>query len=173
MNVSHRELQLLRHAKSDWNAAFNSDISRPLSARGRRAARAMGEWMKQNDITQDIVFTSPSTRTRQTLEIMAKEISFKNIQVIDELYHADLKTFLEILSQVPRQHDRVMLVGHNPGIQDLLLYLGAEDLKEATGKLFPTTAFARLQLPREWDGLPSGAGHLHTLIRPRELLADE
>ena len=173
MNVSHRELQLLRHAKSDWNAAFNSDISRPLSARGRQAARAMGRWMKQNDITQDIVFTSPSTRTRQTLELIAEEISFKIIQVIDELYHADLDTFLEILGQVPREHNRVMLVGHNPGMQDLLVYLSAADLEEAPGKLFPTTAFARLQLPRDWNGLSSGAGHLHTLIRPRELLADE
>ncbi len=100
---------------------------------------------------------------------MAKEINFKNIQVVDELYHADLEAFLEILSQVPRMHDRVMLVGHNPGMQDLLLYLGAEDLEEATEKLFPTAAFASIKLPRDWEALRSGAGQLQMLVRPRDL----
>lgn len=116
MNGGQRELQLLRHAKSDWNAKYGSDMSRPLSLRGQRAARAMGKWMKENGITQDIVFSSPSTRTRQTLELMAEEFEFPTIRVVDELYLADLDTFLEILAQIPREYGRVMLVGHNPGI---------------------------------------------------------
>ena len=169
MNTGQRRLQLLRHAKSDWSATYGSDLTRPLSARGRRAARAMARWMRDNQVTQDVVYTSPSTRTRQTLELMAKEIRFKAIEIVDELYHADLDTFLEVLSQIPKEHSQVMLVGHNPGIEDLLLYLSDADPETTSGKLFPTAAFAEIRLPAQWDALSAGAGHLHILIRPGEL----
>jgi len=168
-NNRTRDLLLLRHAKSDWQAVYESDLSRPLSARGRRAARAMGRWMQENQIHQDVIYTSPSTRTRQTLELLAAEIVLADIHVVNDLYHADLDTLLSILSNAPARAQRVMLVGHNPGLEDLLLYLTADDLDETEGKLFPTATLAEIELPHDWQALRSGSGRLRTLVRPREL----
>jgi len=129
----------------------------------------MARWMRDNDIRQDIVYTSPSTRTRQTLELMAAEIRFPDIQVVDDLYHADVDTLLSIVSSVPRSSPQVMLVGHNPGLEDLLLYLVSADLDQTDGKLFPTAAFAEIELPSGSNTYAAGSGRLRSLVRPKEL----
>ena len=140
-----RGLQLLRHAKSDWHANSDTDMDRPLSRRGRRAARAMATWMADADIHPDIIYTSPAKRARQTLDVLGEQLELARIEVYDGLYHADLSELLSILGQIPREFAQVMLLGHNPGLETLLTYLVADDLdQDKTGKVFPTAAFAHI-----------------------------
>lgn len=169
---SVRGLQLLRHAKSDWSADDGADLDRPLSERGRRAAHAMGKWLSGNDIIPDIIYTSPARRARQTLALIGEQVAQPRIEVSEALYHADLTGLLRFLGQVPVEFAQVMLVGHNPGLEELLIYLVAGQAEhDARGKLFPTGAFAHIALPDDWRRLAQNAGRLLTLIRPRELPA--
>jgi len=170
-----RHLLLLRHGKSDWDAGAASDFERPLSKRGKKDARRMGRWMREEDLAPDCIIASPAQRARETALRVCVELAIpeQTIRFEPRLYEADVPALLEVLAESPARCKDVMLVGHNPGLADLLAWLWGENLVlPEDGKLLPTATLARLRMPREWTRLDRGCGRTIVLTRPRSLPAE-
>lgn len=166
-----RELFILRHAKSDWSDAAQSDFDRPLNRRGEKDARTMGEWMREHYLYPAIILASPALRARQTVVGIGRalEIPDEKIRFDERLYLAPLQTLLKILAGVPIEYNSVMLVGHNPGLDELVSYISADNVPLSdSGKLMTTAALAHFKLPAAWDELRESA-QLVNMIRPREI----
>lgn len=161
-----RELVILRHAKSDWKDEDQADIDRPLSEKGRKSAIKVGRWMFQNKLIPDLILTSPAKRAQQTLKRICNECGSQTL-IMDELYNADLETLKEILATAP-QVERLMLIGHNPGLERLFTFLQKDNEKQQT-HLFPTASLAHFVLPNDWRDLQSGDGRLISFIRPKDI----
>jgi len=167
-----RELLILRHAKSDWNAGARSDFERPLAKRGKKDAPRVGEWLFREGLVPDLVISSPAERARQTAEKVCKSMDYKKtkIQWNKELYEAEGRDLLPVLARCSPDARTVLLVGHNPGLEDLVLFLvGDEVERPADGKLLSTAAIARLEMPDDWCALGPGCAHLVAITRPRNL----
>ena len=174
-----RRIMLLRHAKSSWDHADLEDKDRPLASRGRAAAPMMGRFISQQNLQPDLVLCSSASRARQTWELVAAEwdqtdrLGMPPVEMHSSLY---LATPGELLSAVRRIDDgieAVMIVGHNPGMEQFASNLLAQgepkDLKKMAKK-FPTAALAVIQLAIEhWSSLVFGIGRLETFVRPRDL----
>jgi phosphohistidine phosphatase len=159
-----RELILLRHAKSDWKDSSLDDIDRPLSARGKKNANKMAEWINQNDLFPDLILASPALRAQQTLRRICNECE-TSIITVNELYLADTTVLLKVLAEAPSA-ERIMLIGHNPGLEELLNLL---TITKSGAQLFPTCALAHLVLPYDWTQIESGSAKLQRFITPKQL----
>ncbi len=166
-----RTLILLRHGKSDWSTD-DDDFNRPLKKRGKNASRQIGEWLKSHNRIPDFVITSPAKRAMQTAGIAceAMGINAEDIYRRKHIYLATPEELLYVLEDCPEQARCVMLVGHNPGLEELLYYLvnGTMTIPN-DGKIMPTAALAILEMPDTWLQLQSGSARLEFLIRPRDL----
>ena len=166
-----KRLYLLRHAKSSWDDQTLADHDRPLAPRGRRAAKVMAKHLGRKGISPELVLCSPSTRTRQTLKRLAPGLG-KNadVQIEPELYAAPAADLLEVLHEVPDEVESVMLIGHNPGIQDLALSLASAgpEIPRLRSK-FPTSALATLELNGTWRELAPGSAELVSFVKPKQL----
>lgn len=139
------ELLLLRHAKSDWNSQARSDALRPLNPRGRRAAPHMGAFIASNNWLPDRVLCSPALRTRQTLDGLAQELPCPLPTTWEEsIYAASLQALLQTLGAHWNPGERILLVGHNPGLEELLCHALPEPQWPPGPKRMPTCALARL-----------------------------
>ncbi len=166
-----KRLYLLRHAKSSWDDPTLADRDRPLAPRGRRAAKVMAKHLGRKGISPELVLCSPSTRTRQTLKRLTPGLGKKaDVQIEPELYAAPARDLLEVLRKVPDEVESVMLIGHNPGIQDLALSLASagSEIPRLRSK-FPTAALATLELDGTWRELAPGSAELVSMVRPKEL----
>jgi len=161
-----KTLTLLRHAKSGWDAPVARDFDRPLNARGRKAARAMGREMRRLGLGFDLVLASPAVRVTETLTELAQG------------YGAAVETGLapvDLLLAMVRAADdgdaRLLLVGHNPGMEQLALLLsGAGPLRDEVAAKYPTAALAEIAFDIDhWRDAGPGKGRLERFIRPREL----
>jgi phosphohistidine phosphatase len=167
-----RELLILRHAKSAWDTDAPSDYERPLSKRGRKAAPRVGRYLNQQGLIPDFVISSPATRARQTVIAVCEEMDIDSDRITwdERVYGAWTSTLFEVLRQSPEQARRVMIAGHNPGLEMLLLELCDEQLRIANdGKLMPTAAVAQLEINSSWSDLNRGSGRLLSLTRARSL----
>ena len=167
----HRELYILRHAKSNWDSDAKSDFDRPLAKRGKKDAPAMGMWLaKQNTILHFIV-SSPAERAKQTIYAVVKELGIdkKEIHFDEKIYMASAEALLQVLGEIPRKARKVMLVGHNPGLDGLLQYLVKHPPLTESGKLITTACLARISLPEDWTQLQRHCGRLIEFIRPRDI----
>ena len=166
-----RTLILLRHGKSDWSTD-DEDFNRPLKKRGKKAASIVGQWLKRHKLVPDYVIASPARRALQTAEVACEALGVKKKKIDREkhIYLATAEDLLYVLEDCPAQAKRVMLVGHNPGLENLLHFLlnGRLSIPE-DGKIMPTAAIAVLQMPDSWQKLDRGAATLEFLIRPREI----
>ena len=166
-----RTLVLLRHGKSDWSTG-EDDFDRPLKKRGRNASIQVGKWLKTHDQVPDFIIASSAKRAMQTAELAADAMGIrkKNIFSRKHIYLAKPEDLLYVLEDCPEQAQRVMLVGHNPGLEELLYYLvnGRLTIPE-DGKIMPTATLAILQMPDNWSKLESGSAELEFLVRPREM----
>jgi phosphohistidine phosphatase len=166
-----KRLYLLRHAKSSWDDPTLADHDRPLAPRGRRAANVMAKHLQRNEIAPKLVLCSESRRTRQTLKRIAPSLGGSpEVQIKSELYAASSADLLEVLRELPDAVGSVMVIGHNPGIQDLALSLsrGGPDIARVRRK-FPTGALATLELEGSWRGLARGTAELTSFVKPKEL----
>jgi phosphohistidine phosphatase len=164
------ELLLLRHAKSDWSVEMD-DFSRPLKKRGRRAAKQIGRWLYNQNLIPDVILCSPAMRTLSTAQRVCRQLDIDESAIIFDprIYEADALTLLEILKTSDHKQ-RVLLVGHNPGLEDLLLKLILDPVPlSANGKCMPTAALAHLSFEENWAELTDGCAKLVTLIRPDSL----
>ena len=152
-----RQLLLLRHAKSDWASGGTSDFARPLSARGRKDAKAMGRWLGAQGWRPDRILASPALRARDTVERVCRAADIPESTIVWEaaIYDASLAALLRLLTSDAANQPRVMVVGHNPGLEQLLLHLAGETVaRPPDGKILPTATLACLAMPEEWRDLP-------------------
>jgi phosphohistidine phosphatase len=166
-----KRLYLLRHAKSSWDDPTLADRDRPLAPRGRRAAKVMAKHLGRKGIAPDLVLCSPSTRTRETLKRLAPGVG-KNadVRIEPKLYASSAADLLEVLHEVPDKVESVMLIAHNPGVQDLALTLASAgpEIPRLSSK-FPTAALATLELKGTWRELAPGNAELVSLVKPKDL----
>jgi phosphohistidine phosphatase len=159
--VSAKKLFLLRHAKSSWKHAGLDDHDRPLAKRGRRAAKLMRKHLRRGGIEPDLVLCSSSRRTRETLERVRPS---GHVQIEGGLYAASSAALLDPLRRLPEEAQSVMVIGHNPGMEDLASELTGRSLEK-----FPTGALATLTFTGEWADLGPGAAELEDLVSPKQL----
>jgi phosphohistidine phosphatase len=166
-----KRLYLLRHAKSSWDDPTLSDHDRPLAPRGRQAARVMAKHLRRKGISPQLVLCSPSRRTRQTLKRIAPALAESaDVQIRSELYAASAADLLEVLRELPDEVESVMLIGHNPGLEDLAVSLGGDGREIArVREKFPTAALATLEFSAGWRELAPGSAELVDFVKPKEL----
>ena len=132
----------------------------------------MGQWLQNHKITPGIILTSPAERAKQTALAVVDTLQLNpdQIQFNKDLYLADRTTLLRILQTVPDTTDSVLLVAHNPGLDDLVEWLAPEPPPlSVSGKLMTTAAIAVFEIPGAWSKLQRGTAALRQLLRPREL----
>jgi phosphohistidine phosphatase len=167
-----RRVYLLRHAKSSWKDGSLADRERPLAGRGRKAARAMAGHLEDEGIRPDLVLCSPARRTRETLERIEDALGDGiEARFEDALYGATEATLLRCLNALPDEVDSVMLIGHNPGLEDLAMALASQGAElDRLREKFPTAALATIDLPADrWSAVERGRGELVAFVRPRDL----
>ena len=168
-----KTLTLLRHAKSGWDDPSLRDVDRALNAKGRRAATTVGHHLRDQGLAFDRVVASPATRVMETLDAVAAGLGRKLSPEWDKrLYLASADQLVEVVGELPAEVDRVLLVGHNPGLQELVLALvldAAEPLRDAVEQKYPTASLAELTLAGGWSDVGSGTATLTRFVRPRDL----
>lgn len=160
-----KRLFVLRHAKSSWDDPTLADHERPLAPRGRKAAKRMGEHLRGKQPRDSQVLVSSAKRARETLELAGLR---GQVQVEPELYGAAPDQLLDRLQRVPEEVDAVVLIGHNPALQELTAGLAGRPAEFAEKK-FPTAGLATLTFAGPWRGLRWGSAELAAFITPREL----
>jgi len=162
-----RRLYVLRHAKSSWDDPDERDHDRPLAPRGRRAVRLLARYVQENQIQPELILCSTARRAVETLE----GVDPPGERTIDPLlYGAGYEQLLERLRQQPAELGSVMVVGHNPALQVLVLRLarsgeGLEDIR----RKYPTGALATLEFVVPWSELEAGTAALTGYVRPKML----
>ena len=167
-----RRVYLLRHAKSSWKDRSLADRDRPLSRRGMRAATAVAGFLEAEGIRPDLVLCSPARRTRETLERVEAAFGVRvETRLEERLYGASEAELLARLGALPEGVDSVMVIGHNPGLEQLALALAFEGAGLARMReKYPTAALATIDLPADnWSAIERGSGELVTYVRPRDL----
>ncbi len=162
------ELLVMRHAKSDWEAGA-PDFDRPLSKRGHKNAVEMASWLSDSDREPDAILTSAANRAQTTAGYVAEHFGLDDGKVTqdDDLYLADANTWLDVL--MTQTADRLLICGHNPGLDVLVDYLGEEaPALTIDGKLMTTAAIAVFTV-EYWASISPTTCQLVELMRPREL----
>lgn len=160
-----KTLYLLRHAKSSWKDDSLRDFDRPLKERGREAAEVVGQRLAEEKLKHPLVLCSPAVRTRETAKIVLKSAGLKVDERFDErIYEASLRDLLQVISEIPEDAKVAILIGHNPGCEELLSYLTGES------RHVPTAALAKIKF-EEWD-VRAGQGSLEWFVTPKELADD-
>jgi phosphohistidine phosphatase len=160
--MDERTLILLRHAKSDWSGN-EADLARPLAKRGRRQAPDAGRWLATNIDGIDLAVVSPANRARSTWDLVAAELAaVPSTRIDDRVYAASEGELLVVLRELPDDLGTVVLVGHNPGIEDLASRLTGEWV------WMPTSALAVITLPGSWSSAGQAPAVLRASGRPPE-----
>lgn len=162
-----KTLLLLRHAKSSWNNPGLSDFERPLNGRGLADAPRMGALLRQEELLPDLIITSAAKRALATARSVGDACGYEGqIEATRTLYMADVQDFLTVITAVPDTAKVVLMVGHNPGVEELL--------EKLTGhwERMPTAALAQILLPIvSWQNAAEGIeGELIAIWYPKELL---
>jgi phosphohistidine phosphatase len=169
------ELMLLRHAKSSWDDAILDDAARPLAPRGEVAATAMGAMMAAEGLVPDRVLCSPALRARQTWERVSACLPRPvEAEIFDGLYDfGDGSALAEVVRRSGGEARRLMLVGHNPAMENLanrLAAAGDKKLRALMAEKYPTAALAVLSFDLEsWRDFGAQGGTLARFVRPRDL----
>jgi phosphohistidine phosphatase len=164
-----RRLMLLRHAKSDWPDVPDRD--RPLAKRGRRDAPVVARWLREHRYLPDVVVCSAARRTRQTWDLVAAELGGSpSVTFEPRAYAASALTLLYLVRELPAASRAALLIGHNPGIEDLATSLTEPpDGDDAPGLSFPTAAVAVVEFGGAWADLAPGHARLLAFTTPAGL----
>ena len=170
---AQNHLLLLRHGKATSYAEAPTDFERPLRASGINAIRIMGQWIRDAGLVPDAILSSTAVRAEATARLAAEAMGLDQSKVEWEprIYEATLQALLYVLAERGGTHSRVMLVGHNPGMEWLTDFL-AGGFQDPSEKRFPTAGLGVLELEHSWDDLKVGCARSVRIIRPRELMPD-
>ena len=169
-----KTLTLLRHAKSTWDDPVARDFDRPLNRRGKKAARTVGQEMRAQGLAFDRIVASPATRVVETLAEVAEGYGRPLTAEYDQrVYLASADALLELVRDTDGAVERLLLVGHNPGLEGLALLVTRERDDPLRGEIavkYPTGTLAEISLPVErWRDVAPGGGRIARFIRPRDL----
>jgi len=166
-----RDLLLVRHVKSAWDDPSLADHDRPLAPRGTKALGRLADYLAGAEYRPDVVLCSSSRRTRDTLEGIRVVLPDRaRVELSGDLYLADANTLLARLHRLDNSDRCAMVVGHNPGLEDLVaLLVGSGDagLRAQLAIKFPTGALAALSFEGAWADLDAGAARIGDLFVPR------
>ena len=160
-----KTLYLLRHAKSSWKDETLADIERPLNGRGRRTSETIGGVLKKEKVSPDLVLSSSAVRARQTTELVMAAANLSTELRFDErIYEATAQKLLAVVKQIEKGRKNVLLVGHNPGLEEFL------ELLTGSVETMPTGTLSKVNLrASSWESVSSKAGTLEWIVRPKEL----
>lgn len=161
-----KTLLIFRHAKSSWKDLDLADHDRPLNRRGKRDAPRMGRLLQDEGLIPDLILSSTAKRARKTVAgLLEGSGTSPEVQFTRDFYHAYPETFIAILSELDDKYEQVMVVGHNPGLEELLEVLTGDYER------MPTAALAQVLLPiQRWVDLEEEPeGDLASVWRPKEL----
>jgi phosphohistidine phosphatase len=170
-----KRLTLLRHAKSGWDDPVARDFDRPLNAKGKRAARTVGEYLRDHDLHYDRIAASPAIRVVETLEEVAAGLGETIAPAWDKrIYLASGVTLLDVVHDTPDDAATLLMVGHNPGLEDLILMLvpdrAGDEARDQVEEKYPTASIAEIEFDVDhWQDVKTGGGRLVRFVRPRDL----
>jgi phosphohistidine phosphatase len=173
-----KTLGLWRHAKSDWNDRSLRDFDRPLNERGLKGAAIVGRHIAAQPIYWARIIASPAVRVAQTIEIGAEAAKINpQVRWDRRIYLASSATLIDLLREQQDDPATILMVGHNPGLEDLIFDLvpddGSSPLRDIVEEKFPTATFAQLEMDIDtWADLEEGSARLVQLARPRDLDAE-
>ncbi len=159
-------LLLLRHAKSSWRDEALSDFDRPLNERGKKAAHAIARYIRKHKMMPDLVLSSPAVRARETTGIITTTAKLTaEIRYDQRIYEADPPRLVQVLSQIENNFCSVLLVGHNPGIEELI------SLLTGSSQHMPTAALAKIRLEGadDWSEISQAKAILELTIKPKDI----
>ncbi|MDA3624146.1 histidine phosphatase family protein [Saccharopolyspora oryzae] len=158
---AQRKLVLIRHAKSAWPDDAD-DFDRPLATRGRRDAPAVGHWLRDHAAAIELVLCSPAIRARQTWELAAPEIPAEpKLKYDDRIYVASARELLSVIHEIPPTVMTAAVIGHNPGLEDLVSLLTGEPA------VLKTAAIAVLSTPNPWSAIGENCATAVEFAKPR------
>jgi phosphohistidine phosphatase len=160
-----KHLYLLRHAKSSWDDNSLPDFDRPLNNRGIKTAPVVGQYIRRKKIQVDLVLSSPAKRARETSKLVIRAAGIAaDLRFDERIYEATAGQLMSVVSQIGDGIGAALLVGHNPGFEDLLTRLTGEVHR------LSTAALAEIALDiEEWRGIRENCGQLIQLIKPKEI----
>ena len=170
-----KTIYLARHAKSSWNMNFTKDFDRPLNKRGESDAIRMGEEMRSRLWQPERIIASPAMRVKQTCKAYCEILGYplENVDWNDDIYEAYTITLLQILINLNESTKSVMLIGHNPAMEDLLLQLCGKakvsECQQKDGKILTTANVAKLSFDGVWKDITMASISLDELIRPKTI----
>ena len=156
-----RRLIVLRHAKSDWSTGV-ADHDRPLAARGSREAVLAGRWLRDNAVDIDLAVCSSAKRARQTWKLVAKQLGdAPKVRIEDRLYAGAERTLLDVVREIPDSAHTVLLIGHNPAMEDLIVELSG------VASRMKTSSIAVLSTSSGWPDAGARWARLEATVTPR------
>ncbi|KQS03274.1 phosphohistidine phosphatase [Sphingomonas sp. Leaf357] len=169
-----KTLTLLRHAKSGWDDKVVRDVDRPLNSKGKRAAACVGRHWRDLRLSFDHVVASPAVRVHETIAELSSGYGETIAPVVDRrIYLASAVTLLDVIHELPEGAERVLMIGHNPGLEDLVLMLvpdkASDALRDTVEEKFPTASTAELTFDGAWVEVAQNTATLTRFIRPRDL----
>lgn len=158
-----KTLYLLRHAKSSWKDKTLADIERPLNRRGRKASESLGDFLRKQKIVPDLVLSSSAVRARQTAEIVLETARVSTELRFDErIYEAGSNRLLAVVRQIEKSKQAVLLVGHNPGLEEFL------NLLTGDAEIMPTGTISKVVLKgSDWASTGLKGGTLEWILKPK------
>ena len=159
-----KTLILMRHAKSSWKDHNLEDIDRPLKKRGKKDAQNIGKLIAEKELVPQIIYCSPAKRAQRTAEVILDELKQDiPLDTVDVLYMAEVPVFYQLIKSIPDELERVMIIGHNPGLESLVQLLSGQIESLSTG------ALANVSLPiKNWKELDAETkGELVDLFKPK------
>jgi phosphohistidine phosphatase len=163
-------LIVMRHGKSDWSAPGQRDFDRRLSARGRFAVPLVGAYLESQGLRPDRAIVSTACRTRETWQLVRGAfVQPPELQEEPRLYEASVETLLDVVRATPSQIGTLLLIGHNPGMAELVTTLAADAGFGGVNEKFPTAALAVLDIGGAWTVAAPGCATLERFITPQDL----
>ena len=166
-------IYLARHAKSSWKSDAITDFDRPLSNRGVSDAVGVGDALNRLGWKPEKVISSPAIRAKQTCKTLCEKLTIPVGSVVwnKDIYAAYVITLLHILSVLPESTKSVMIIGHNPAMEDLLLHFceDANSYRQKDGKLLTTGNVVKISITSDWKDLTLCDAVLEKILRPKEL----
>jgi len=168
-----KALFVLRHAKAERDSDTGKDFDRPLAKRGSSNAETIGREMRAHGLDPDLVLSSPAKRAAETVEAVARGYGPLRPNFEPRIYEASADCLIEVVRGVDDKAERLLLVGHNPGLERLLIELAHNDergLRNRVAAGYPTAALAIVELQaNHWSEVAPGSGKIVELILPKEL----